>query len=184
MATKNGLLMPELMLTKARWNKKVPSSSVPASNFQPALSPIQDFIKDFPRVSGCPPKGMVVLCQPGTPLGLSRATTAQDGTLSPSCGWQACCGFEVATSWTPGPGKAGECLQHPAYSSIPALAFCSQGLWRLSIPGGSALPAFLPHESRVSKAISSSRKSFPQARYPCSPHAPSKPWKVPASHSD
>lgn len=142
LATKNGLLMPEPMLTKARWNKKSPSSSVPASHFQPALSPIQDFIRNFPRVSGCPSKGIVVLCQPGTPLGLSRATTAQDGTLSPSCGWQACCGFEVATSWALGPGKAGECLQHPPYSSIPALAFCSQGLVEAVNPRSIGSPSF------------------------------------------
>lgn len=184
---KNGLLMPALMLTKARWNKKSPApqnqhpissqrsfpSRTSSRTFQEPLVALQSRLLSSASpghlwVCPGPPQHRMALCHP----------------LVAYTGWQACCGFEVATSRTPGPGKAGGCLQHPPYSSIPALAFCSQGFGRLSTPRGLALPAPLPHESGVSKAISSSRKSFPPPRHPCSPHAPGKPRKVPAAHSD
>lgn len=127
--------MPAPMLTKVR-QKKVPSSSVPGSHFQPALSPIQDFSKYFPRASGCPAwlsvqggllssasQGHLWVC-PGPPqhrMGLCHPLVAYKG-------WQACCGFEVATSRTPAPGKAEECLQPAPCPSIPAIPFCSQEL--------------------------------------------------------
>lgn len=95
--------------------------------------------------------------------------------------------FAVALRW-PHPGHLVQGRQGSVFSIllIPASLlwpFAPRDEGRLCTPRGLALPALLPHESGVFKAISSSRKSFPRPRHPCSPHTPSKPWKAPASHS-
>lgn len=140
---KNGLLMPELMLTKARCNKKSPApqyqhpiSSQHSLPSRTSSRTFQDSLVALQRgsVSSASP-GHLWVC-PGPPqhrMALCHPLVAHKG-------WQACCGFEVATSRTPGPGKAGECLQHPPYSSIPALAFCSRRLGKAVHPRRAGSP--------------------------------------------
>lgn len=140
---KNGLLVPELMLTKARCNKKSPApqyqhpiSSQHSLPSRTSSRTFQDSLVALQRgsVSSASP-GHLWVC-PGPPqhrMALCHPLVAHKG-------WQACCGFEVATSRTPGPGKAGECLQHPPYSSIPALAFCSRRLGKAVHPRRAGSP--------------------------------------------
>ena len=96
---------------------------------------------------------------------MSRATIAQDGTLSPSCGLQGLAGL----LWLggghiqdprPGEGKGvSSACSLPQHLHFDLLLPGAVG--RLFPAGGSALPALLPYKSRASRAISCPSGSTP-----------------------